>query len=231
MEVPTLCAPEHRDERGLAEPRDVSDCLDSPGPELRRGRRADAPEPLDRKRMEKRKLTAGRDDQQTIGLGDTARDLREELRRRDADRDRQPDPLPHLPLQARGDLRRRAGNALEAANVEEGLVDRQSLDERRRVVEDAVHGLARLGIRRHARRNDDCLRAQPPCLRLAHRGVDAVRLGLIAGSEDDAAADDHRPAAQTRVVPLLDRGVEGVDVGVQDRRLAHTNICSHTGLG
>ena len=51
----------------------------------------------------------------------------------------------------------------------------------------------------------------------AHRRADAERLGLVAGREHDAAADDHRPAAQARVVALLDRRVERVEVGVEDR--------------
>ena len=41
------------------------------------------------------------------------------------------------------------------AHVEERLVDRQPLDERRRVLEDAVDGLARLRVRVHARPDDD----------------------------------------------------------------------------
>ena len=63
----------------------------------------------------------------------------------------------------------------------------------------------------------------------AHRGAHAERLRLVAGGEHDAAADDHRPAAQPRVVALLDRRVERVEVGVEDRRPPDTNICSHHG--
>ena len=47
-----------------------------------------------------------------------------------------------------------------------------------------------------------------------------MRLGLVAGRQHHAAADDHRPAAQPRVVALLDGGVERVEVGVQDRRVS-----------
>ena len=98
------------------------------------------------------------------------------------------------------------------------------LDERRRVVEDPEHGLARLGVGRHARRDDDRLRAETARAPAAHRGADAERLGLVAGGEHDPAADDHRPAAQPRIVALLDRGEERVEVGVQDRRLARTYV-------
>ncbi len=76
-------------------------------------------------------------------------------------------------------------------------------------------------------RDDDRVRAQAARLRAAHRRAHAVRLRLVARGEHDARPDDHRPAAQPRVVALLDRRVERVEVGVQDRRLVDTNICSH----
>ena len=116
----------------------------------------------------------------------------------------------------------------QPADVEERLVDRDALHQRRRVVEDLEDRPAGLGVRRdpglttmapgHRRR------AWAPPIADAH----AERLGLVAGGQHDAAADDHRPAAQARIVPLLDRGVERVEVGVQDRRLADTNTCSQT---
>ena len=52
----------------------------------------------------------------------------------------------------------------------------------------------------------------------AHRGAHAVGLGFVARGEHDAAADDHRPSAQRRVVTLLDGCVERIEVSVQDGR-------------
>ena len=83
----------------------------------------------------------------------------------------------------------------------------------------SIHRLARLGVGRHPRLDDDRLRAQPAGLRPAHRGAHAERLGLVARREHDPCADDHRPAAQPGIVALLDGRVEGVEVGVEDRRL------------
>ena len=54
--------------------------------------------------------------------------------------------------------------------------------------------------------------------------MDPVRLGFVAGRDHDSHADDHRAAAQTRIVPLLDRREEGVDVGMEDRRLTHEHM-------
>ena len=61
--------------------------------ELRGRHRPDAPEPLDRQRVEEVELAVRRHDEQAVGLRHAARDLGEELRPRDADRDRQADLL------------------------------------------------------------------------------------------------------------------------------------------
>jgi len=118
----------------------------------------------------------------------------------------------------RRDLGRSARDPLEAPNVEERLVDREPFDERRAVVEDAKGRLARLGIRRHPRRDDDRARAQPPCLPAAHRRAHPEGLGLVARGQHHSRADDDRPAAQARIVSLLDGRIERVEVGVKDRR-------------
>ena len=116
--------------------------------------------------------------------------------------------------------KRRAGDRLQAADVEERLVDRDALDGRGGLLEDRLHRLARLDVGRESRRHDDRLRAQPPRLRAAHRRPHAERARLVARREHDAPADDHRPRAQRRVVALLDGGEERVEVRVEDRRLA-----------
>src|SRR4029077_14571218 len=51
----------------------------------------------------------------------------------------------------------------------------------------------------------------------AHRRANAVRLRLVAGREHHPRPDDHRAAAQARVVALLDGLEEGVQARVQDR--------------
>ena len=61
------------------------------------------------------------------------------------------------------------------------------------------------------------MRAEPPGPRAAHRRSDPVRLRLAARREHDTRADDHRSATEARVVALLDRRVERVEVGVEDR--------------
>ena len=129
--------------------------------------------------------------------------------------------------QPRGDLRGRSRDPLEPADVEERLVDRQPLDQRRRVVEDLEDGLAGVGVGVHARPHDDGLRAEPARLPRAHRGPHPVCLGLVARREHHARPDDHGAAAQAGIVTLLDRCVERVQVGVQDRGLVRHERCSH----
>ncbi len=95
MQVATGVRPEDRHERGLLEPCHVSDGVDAAVVELRRGLDADSPEPLDRERVQEVELTIGRNDEQPVGLCDSARDLGEELGARDADGDRQADLVEH----------------------------------------------------------------------------------------------------------------------------------------
>ena len=190
--------------------------------------RPDAPEPLDRERMEEVELAVGLDDEQPVGLRDAARHLRQELRPRHPDRDRQADALAHVVPQARRDLGGRSCEPPHPANVEERLVDRERLDERRCVVEDGEHRLARLRVRTHPRLHDDHVGTASACLAGAHRRPHARRLGLVARRQHDPAAHDHRPATEPRIVPLLDGREERVDVRVQDRGLVrHEHMFSY----
>ena len=140
--------------------------------QLAGGRRPDAPEPLDRERVEELELAAGGHDQQAVRLGDPARNLGQELRAGDPDGDGQADLLAHIEPQLGRDLDRAAGDPLEPADVEEGLVDRERLDERGRVLEDAEDGLARLDVRIEPWSHDDCLGAERARLPTPHRGLD-----------------------------------------------------------
>src|SRR5439155_926341 len=81
-----------------------------------------------RERVEKAELAARRHHQEPVGLGHRAGNLGEELGAGYPDRDGETDALADLAPQPRGDLGRRARDPLEAANIEERLVDRESLD-------------------------------------------------------------------------------------------------------
>ena len=208
--------PEHRHQRGLGQTGDFADRRDAPGVQLGGGLRPHAPQALDRQGVQEAELVVGGDDQEAVGLGHAARHLGEELGACDAHRDRQADLLAHPLPQPHRDLLRRPRHAAQATDIEERLVDGEALDQRCGVLEDGKHGLAGVGVGRHAGPDHDGVRTQSPRWAAAHRCAHAEGLGLIAGGQDHAAADDHRAAAQPRVVALLDRRVEGVEVGVQD---------------
>ena len=219
MQAPSRRTADECDQRAFRKPRDLTDGRDLDFAQPPCGHLPHAPEPFDGKRVQEGELTVRWHREQPVRLRHPARHLGQELRAGDPDGDRQSHPLAHLAPQLHGDLGGRSREPLEPADVQERLVDRQSLDERRRVVEHPVDLLARLRVRRHARTNDDRVGAEPARKREAHRRVHAVRLRLVAGRKDDPAADDHGPSAQPGVIPLLDRREERVDVGVQDRRL------------
>ena len=213
------CRPaEQRGQHRLGDAGELADRLDAAGSQLRRRHRPDAPDALHRQRMEEGQLALRRHDEHAVRLRERAGHLREELRAGDADADRQPDALADRAAEANGDLCRCAGDSFHAPDVEERLIDRESLDEWSRVVEDGVQRLARFRVGRHPWPNDNGLGTEPARLPAAHRRTDSVGLGLVARGEHHAAADDHGTAAQTGIVALLDRREERVCVGVEDRR-------------
>ena len=204
-------------ERRLAQLGDVGDRLDAVRVQLLGGLGADAPQPAHRQRVQERQLAVGRDQQQPVGLGLLAGDLGEELGACDADGDRQADPVANLRPQPGGDLapgvpdtRRSPDTSRKASSTDSGSTTG--------VVSWNTSNTASLASEYADIRGGTTMACGHSCAGLAsaHRGAHAVGLGLVAGREHDAAADDHRPAAQRRVVALLDRCVERVEVGVQD---------------
>ena len=114
---------------------------------------------------------------------------------------------------------RRARDPPHPAHVQERLVDRHPLDHGRHVVEDPEDLLARGRVGLEARRDDDHVRAQLARLAPGHRRLDAEGLRLVARGQHDAPTDDHRTALQARIVALLDRREERIQVRVEDVRL------------
>ena len=117
-----------------------------------------------------------------------------------------------------------ANAVLQAAqvcgHVEIGFVERERLDQRRVVGEDGVD-LARDGaVDVEPRRHEHQFRALPHGGGRRHGRAHAERARLVARRGHHAAlgavANRHRPAAQLRVVALLDRRIERVHVDVDD---------------
>ena len=115
-----------------------------------------------------------------------------------------------------GDRLGRAEEMLGAGDVGKGLVDRDAFDQRGVVVEDLDRGVAEPLVLGEVAAGEDEVRAEFLGLPAAHAAADAEGLGFVGTGEHHTAADRDRLAAQARIEHLLDRGVEGVEIGVKD---------------
>ena len=201
-----------------SERRDLADSADALGPQLVRRDRPDAPEPFDRQGMQEvavrvrvRRATARR------AWRHRSRPWRGTSCAATPTVIGRPTSSHHVLGAGAAICDGCARDPGQARDVEERLVDRQRLDQRCRVLEHLEHRPARLGVRVGSRVGDDQAGAQPARLPSVHRRAHAERLGLVARGEHDTAADGDGLAAQARVVALLDRREEAVEVGVEDR--------------
>ena len=212
--------PQGVDEGGLGEGGQVADGLHPEALQPGQGGRADAPEPPDGMGMEEGQLRAGLDDQHPVGFGVVAGQLGQELAGGHADGGGQAGLGPDAGPDGRPDLPAVAEEARPAGDVEERLVEGDRLDDRREGGEDPVHRGALGLVDVETRREDDGLGAQPAGPAHGHGRVDAEAAGLVGGGRHHApgpgAADENGPAGEGGIVEDLDRGVEGVEVDVED---------------
>ena len=158
------------------------------------------------------------DHDQAIRLGDLRGDLGQVLGARDADRDRQPELGAHPRADAAAISAGEPNRCSVPGDVGERLVDGDALDQRGEVAEHRDRRVAEPLVLVEMAADEDQLRAElarpPP----RHAAAHAERPRLVGGREHHAAADRDRLAAQRRVEQLLDRRIEGVEVGMEDRR-------------
>ncbi len=211
---------------------EISDRHDAePAEPLQRGR-TDAPQTCDRQRIEVGRFLPGRHLEHPVagldamrsgaGLGLDGGHLGEELVRRHADRARQAQSVDHRRTDLPADRRSGAEQCGGPGDVEERLIERQRLDERRERGEDVEDVSARLGVRRVVARQEHRSRDELAGADRRHRRVDAVAAGLVRRGRDDTAAagatHDDRLAAKLGTSAQLDRHEERVHVHVQDHR-------------
>ena len=150
-------------------------------------------------------------------------DLRDHLRRRDAERARQARRRAHRGLHG---LRDGPGARVvggEAAEVEIALVEPGALDARDDLAHRSPDGVRVLAVERVARPDEDGGRAASQRLCAAHRRADPEPArDVVRGRDDPAAAriaaDDERTGPELRLLELLHRGEEGVQVEVGENR-------------
>ena len=191
------------------------------------GGRPDAGDDGDLHRAQQVLLHARRDDDQAVGLVEVAGDLGDQLGGPDADRAGEAaghlvDPLLELATERADGGDREVGEA-GRLEVDEGLVERQRLDERADLAEQRHHRAAGVAVGVEPAGEEGGVGTAPARLGRGHRRVDPERARLVRRRRHDApaagAADHDRLAAQRGLVALLHRGEEGVEIHVQDRRL------------
>ena len=183
--------------------------------------RADPGQAPDVERREERRLASWRDDRQPAGLAAVARDLRDHLRGRDADRGAQARRAPDGGLNRLGDGARLAERVRDLAQVEVALVEPRALDRRHHLAHGAPDRGRVLAVDAVARPDENGVRAPAQRLGARHRGPDPELARLVVGGRDDPApariaADDQRLRAQLRILELLDGGEERVQIEVPE---------------
>ena len=121
----------------------------------------------------------------------------DDLRRRDAERARQPRPCAHDGLDRLGEGARVVEGRRDLAEVEVALVDPGLLDRRHDLADRRPHLARVVAIQRVAGAHEDGVRAAAQGLGARHRRVDAEAARDVVGGRDDAppvrvAADDER---------------------------------------
>ena len=180
-------------------------------------------------RREERRLAPRPDDGQSAGLVPVGRDLRDDLRGRDAERAREPRPRAHDGLHGLGERAGVVEGGRDLAEIEVALVDPGLLDGRHDVAHDRPHLARVLAVERHPRPHEDRLRAAAQGLRAGHRRDDAEAPRDVVRRRDDAApvrvaADDERHASELGALQLLDRREERVEVEMRDDRRHGTRV-------
>ena len=101
-------------------------------------------------------------------------------------------------------------------NVGKGLVDGNPLDEWREIIEHLDGGIAQPLVLLEMAADKDQLRtelARPPS---RHAAADPEGPGFVRSGKHDPPADGDRLAAQRWVEQLLDRGIESIQVRMED---------------
>jgi hypothetical protein len=103
-----------------------------------------------------------------------------------------------------------------ARNVSKCLVDRDPLDKGREVIEYRDGGIAQPLVILEVAANKNQLRAKLARTPTRHAAAHAEYLGFVRSGKHNTAADRDGLTEQRRVKQLLDRGVEAIQVSMED---------------
>ena len=103
-----------------------------------------------------------------------------------------------------------------ARDVGKGLVDRNPLDEGCEIADQRDRGIAQPLVFPEVAADKHELRTECARLSSRHPAADAEGLRLIRSGKHNATADGDRFTAQRRVKQLLYRGIESIEVRMED---------------
>ena len=183
--------------------------------------RPDARQETNGERRQEGGLPARGHDGDPARLSPVARHLGDHLAAGDAERAREAGRAPDRGLHGLRDDARAAKVRRDPTDVEVPLVHAGSLDGRHDFADRRPDGPRVLGVGAVPRRDEDGVRAATERLGAAHRRVDSVGAGDVVGGRDDAPAagvspDHERLRGERRILELLDRGKERVQVQMRD---------------
>ena len=104
-----------------------------------------------------------------------------------------------------------------ARDIGKRLVDRDPFDEWRVITQNLDGGVGQPLVLREMAADKSQLRTELARSPARHTATDPEGLGFIRSGEHNTTPHSDRPAAQRRVEQLLDRGIEGVQIRVEDR--------------
>jgi hypothetical protein len=168
--------------------------------------------PSQRQVVQERELILRVDHNKPVRLGHLRCDFREVLGARHADGDRKAQFLAHAPPHLFCDFLWRTKEALTTGNLGKSFIDRQPLDEGRVVAENFDRGVAKALILIEVAAYEPQLRTEftrPPS---RHSAAHSERLRLVGCGEHNPAADGDGMATQGRIMQLLNRRVERIEV-------------------
>src|SRR5947208_17090952 len=129
--------------------------------------------------MEENQLGLRIDNYQSVGLSHLRGNLRQVLGSSHANRDWQADLSSHSMAYCRCDLSRRTEEMSAPCDISEGLIDRDSLDERREIIEHIDDGIAQPLVLLEMTTHEYQLRTEFACTPSRHATADSERLGFV----------------------------------------------------
>src|SRR5581483_4961928 len=164
---------------------------------------------------------SGADDGEPAGLPPVGGDLRNDLAGCDAERARERGGAADGRLDRLGHAPGGEEVVRDLTQVQVALVQPRALDGRDDLADRGPDGLRVLAVERVAGPYEDGVGTAAERLPAAHRRVDAEGAGDVVRGRNHAAAvrvaaHDQRRAAEARILELLDRGVERIQVEVRD---------------